>query len=244
MAFYQNPHAPTCPWYESTQTYGAPNLKWCEESLCQWISEPANTWSNLGYFIIAIVIMIVAKRKNHGPLLRQFGPITLFVGSMSFIYHASNFYITQIFDFVGVFLYLGWPIGMNLIRMEKLKPQSLWKFNLLQMLVLIGLLHVMYLLGIKYQLIVLVMSFVLLGLIYKSREVSKIKYQDLFISLGIYSAAFIFSITDQERIWCDPYQHGWFSQGHALWHWCSAASLFFVYRFYSQESYLKKPEHT
>ena len=39
----QNPHGVGCPWHSITETWGAPNVKWCEETLCQWISEPANT---------------------------------------------------------------------------------------------------------------------------------------------------------------------------------------------------------
>ena len=55
-----------CPWHDAQQTYGAPNINWCEPSTCGLISEPANSWSNLGFFIIAIALL----KKMHEPIIR------------------------------------------------------------------------------------------------------------------------------------------------------------------------------
>lgn len=33
-----------CPWSGWT----LPNLKWCEDNVCAWVTAPANTWSNPG----------------------------------------------------------------------------------------------------------------------------------------------------------------------------------------------------
>ena len=118
---YPNPHGPSCPWYDITEKTGAPNIKWCEETLCQWVSEPANTWSNLGYIIVGVFIIYLANKHKHNSNLKQFGPIVIFMGAMSLFYHQSNFYGSQILDFVGMFFFVGWAIGQNLIRLGKLK---------------------------------------------------------------------------------------------------------------------------
>jgi hypothetical protein len=89
---YPNPHAPSCPWYPVTEKVGAPNIKWCEETLCQWVSEPANTWSNLGYMIVAVIIMYLVNKNNQDSKLKQLGPIIFFMGAMSFFYNQNNFY--------------------------------------------------------------------------------------------------------------------------------------------------------
>ena len=36
---------PGCPWSGFTP----PNVDWCEEELCAWVVNPADTWSNLAY---------------------------------------------------------------------------------------------------------------------------------------------------------------------------------------------------
>ena len=101
---YPNPHAPSCPWYPITEKVGAPNLKWCEETLCQWVSEPANTWSNLGYMIVAVIVMYLANRNHQNSKLKQLGPIIFFMGAMSFFYHQSNFYFSQIFSLSNIYI--------------------------------------------------------------------------------------------------------------------------------------------
>ena len=35
--------APQCPWYDAQQTFGPPNVDWCEPTICAYINEPANT---------------------------------------------------------------------------------------------------------------------------------------------------------------------------------------------------------
>ena len=100
----QNPHGVGCPWHSITETWGAPNVKWCEETLCQWISEPANTWSNLAYIFAAILLW---KTKTKKPSVRTrlnyFSFAIAFCGIGSFIYHASNNRLTQFLDFLGMF---------------------------------------------------------------------------------------------------------------------------------------------
>ena len=233
---YQNPHGPSCPWYPITESQGAPNIKWCEETLCQWISEPANTWSNLGYMIVAVYILYYGIKNNHNFKLKQFGPIIFFMGAMSFFYHQSNFYGSQILDFVGMFLFVGWAKGMNLIRMGKLKDKHLIPFNLIVAGIYTIIMHIMYLTGVKFQMLVLISAFIIIGTEIAAQRIRKTDIKWFAASMGILVVAFGFSISDGQRIWCDPTQHGWFSQGHALWHWTAAIAMFTIYKHYSQDA--------
>ena len=56
---------PGCPWYEAQQSYGAPNVNWCEPTVCSVINEPANTWSNLPYLLVSLVLI---KKMKDQPL--------------------------------------------------------------------------------------------------------------------------------------------------------------------------------
>ena len=106
-----------CPWSGWTP----PNLKWCEENLCGWITTPANTWSNLAYLFVGILIIRECRGKP-GDLRRMFGPITLFLGAASFLYHASYTWFFQFFDFVGMFLVIILMITLNLRRLDWIHP--------------------------------------------------------------------------------------------------------------------------
>lgn len=233
---YENPHGPSCPWYPITESQGAPNIKWCEETLCQWISEPANTWSNLGYMIVAVYILFYGIKNKHNFKLLQFGPIIFFMGAMSFFYHQSNFYGSQILDFVGMFFFVGWAKGMNLIRMGKLKEQQLIPFNLIVATVYTIVMHLMYVTGVKFQMLVLISAFIIIGTEIAAQKIKKTDVKWFLASIGTLVVAFGFSISDGQRIWCDPSQHGWFSQGHALWHWTAAIAMFTIYKHYSQDA--------
>ncbi len=231
---YPNPHAPSCPWYDIAESMGAPNLKWCEENLCQWISEPSNTWSNLGYLTAGILTFYWAMKKNESHELKQFGPIIFFMGSMSFLYHLSNFYLSQIFDFIGMYTFTGWIIGMNLIRLSLIKRKNLIWFNLGIVMIETLILHVMYLNGIKFQVIILINAFLIVTTEFLARRKVTISYRNYYLGLFFLILAFSFSILDAKRIWCIPQNHGWFSQGHALWHWAAAIAMLFIYFHYAQ----------
>lgn len=232
---YKNPHGLSCPWYSLAESQGAPNIKWCEETLCQWVSEPANTWSNLGYLFIGLFITFLALKNEKTTELKQFGPIIFIMGAMSFFYHQSNFYGSQILDFVGMFFFVGWALGMNLIRLRLLLRRRLPVFYTGLTVFLTVLLHLMYLNELKFQVIILVMGLVIVG-----TEVALYLRQKKHIfwfgvSVLILIAAFGFSVVDGQRVWCDPTSHGWFHQGHALWHWLAGLAMFTIYLHYSEQ---------
>lgn len=235
MVTYPNPHGPSCPWYQITESQGAPNIKWCEETLCQWISEPANTWSNLGYLIVALIITYIAFKNRHSFNLKQFGPIIFFMGAMSFFYHQSNFYGSQILDFVGMFFFVGWAMGMNLIRLGKMSSNKLIPFNIVVAVIFTISMHIMYVTGIKFQGIVLLSAFIIIATEILAQRKLKTDIGWFMAAIGTLIVAFGFSISDGKRIWCDPTQHGWFSQGHALWHWTAAVAMYFIYKHYAQD---------
>ena len=150
---YPNPHPDMCPWHEAAVAVGAPNIKWCEATLCGWISEPANTWSNLAYLVLGAVIAWQNRRMPHYEL-RWMGPAMLLMGGFSLVYHASNNYLTQVFDFLGMYLLVFWMLVINLRRLG-------WFARERQKAVFVALcvagtllVHLMYLAELKFQLII------------------------------------------------------------------------------------------
>jgi len=93
-----------------------------------WVSEPANTWSNLTFIVVSALIWMNLhltiqadqsarpKQAHIHRLVRAFAPIVFFMGLFSLVYHASVTFLLQAFDFFGMFLYTVHMITLNLIR--------------------------------------------------------------------------------------------------------------------------------
>jgi len=250
MSFYVNPHGHSCPWYAPTELVGAPNIKWCEETLCQWVSEPANTWSNIPYLIAALFIYWSANRKGGGRAtsLKQaegellwMAPAMFIMGLGSFIYHMSNNYASQVLDFVGMFLFVFWFIILNLRRLNVLNKKNQAPVFAGLVIITTVILHVMYLNFLKIQFIVVIgVAAIALTeyLCYKKDKKegkSDTNYRYLTIAAVIMAIAQIFSLLDLKRILCSPQNH--IFQGHALWHVLGAIGLCFAYKHWEQFSY-------
>ena len=238
MSFYVNPHGHSCPWYPSAELFGAPNIKWCEETLCHWISEPANTWSNLLYILISFYIFWSAK-KTKQPELIWMGPAMLLMGLASFAYHMSNNYFTQVLDFVGMYLFVFWILILNFRRLKILTKQNQVSALIALSIACTIILHLMYINFMKFQMIVaLAVAVIILTeyICYKrmKQNSSLPRHHNKFMLAGIFfvGIAQTFSQLDLNRIMCDPQNH--FLQGHALWHIFGAIGLTVAYKHYEQ----------
>jgi len=126
------------PWQSWRQALGnATNF--CEMNrFDQLIVQPSNTWSNLGYIIIGIMFISIAKndhkyehRKNVNNLMAKFpgftyliGFSTLYMGIGSFFYHATLTYFFQKLDQTGMYFLLTAFLAYVLF---KLFPQIKYK---------------------------------------------------------------------------------------------------------------------
>lgn len=221
------PLEPGCPWYEVSQL-APPNVKWCEASQCSWITEPANTWSNLAYIVAAIVVYQIYK-KHGGESLRRAAWYSFWIGVTSGVYHASYNFFSQIFDFFGMYLMGFLVLNQTLIRMgviQKDKEQKQFWISVM----LTTLLTILFkFIGFPYQAIVLalVVSNLVLEVRLNSRSSENVDTRYFWSSIGMMAVGITFSILDAKRIFCDPNNH--LIQGHALWHvFVSVAFVFWA----------------
>lgn len=212
-----NPHPPGCFWHQYAERFGVPDIKYCEETLCQFISEPANTWSNLSFIIVGLIIFFkVQRHQNDSRFVELYGLNTIFVGATSFFYHLSNNFLTQFIDFLGMYAFFGLLLLGNLELLGKIKKAKLLPIYLLSFIPYSALFFTFRYLGIPVQL-----SMALIvggGLITKFLvvRVYSISLKWLFIALGIFGLALTCQVLDINRVWCDPSNH-WL-QFHGLWH--------------------------
>lgn len=238
---YLNPHAPGCPWHAAAELVGAPNIKWCETTVCSWISEPANTWSNALYLVFAVVIYMQCRKSSHLEL-RWMGPAMFFMGLFSLVYHASNNYVTQVFDFIGMYLLVFWFLVINLRRCGFIARASQVKVWLLLSVACTGLVHAMYLTGLKFQLIVAVgvLAIIATEVIARRKDAAeRVPIGNFVVGLCFVGVAQVASLMDGSRTLCMP-DHAWL-QGHAIWHVLAAIGLYFAYLHYRQMDFDRLP---
>lgn len=227
--------APQCPWYELSEM-AKPNVKWCEATQCGWITEPANTWSNLAFIISGLIIWYLARKKNQKSLT-LIGQVGVFVGACSFVYHMSYTMVLQVFDFVAMYAFVGVLLLFNLRRLEKISREKQLPFFFGLVIGCTALFMAFYALKIPMQIIVavLVVAFIVSEFMARKKLPTKPNSKNFifaFLSLGV---ALTFTLLDVTRTWCNPDDH--IFQGHAIWHVFNALTIFFIYKYFEQFSF-------
>ena len=230
-----NPWTPLpvgCPWSELNRRF-PPNVKWCEETLCSWIAEPANTWSNVAYLLVGGWLLLLAARQGRRDM-RAFGFTSLFVGVASFCYHASVNFPTQVLDFVGMYLFIALLLVRNLERLAGTAPGQRRDLYWAGVGICTALTLVFRYFAVPIQPIVgaLILLILLTEWRLSVRPGDRTARGSFFLSLGLLAAASVCSVLDVSRTACNPQNH--VLQGHAAWHVLSALSMMASYRFYRQ----------
>jgi len=220
------PLPPGCPWSGFTP----PNVNWCEEELCAWIVNPADTWSNLLYLVLGALMWREAHRRRSASLA-AFGPASIALGVSSFLFHASYTWMLQFFDYVGMFLFCFCVLALNARRLGWIAARHQVAAMLVGVAAASALVPPLFHRGFPIQVVVLVLVLAMIG-----QEVWLLRRDGALpahrwwgAALALLVAAAVFSVLDLTRVWCDPSDH-WL-QGHALWHLLSAASLYAIFRF-------------
>lgn len=224
------PIAPGCPWHDLSQ-YGLPNVNWCEETLCAAVNEPANAYSNLAYVFMALIMWSLSRTLRSGTLHR-FAPAATLVGVVSFVYHASNTYVTQVLDFLGMYVFCFLLLLLNVERLGGLGRRAAQRALPLCVFAATTFTAVVAPLGFPIQSLIgmLILGIVVTEILLRRRRVYSLRY--FFLSLLLLTAGAMCSALDVTRRLCDPTNH--VLQGHAAWHVLSAASLLMAFLHYRQ----------
>jgi hypothetical protein len=230
---YPNITNPECVWTPLREWGGLPNVKWCEETLCGVIAEPANTWSNLAYLVVAAWLWWFT-RKDESRTLRFWAPVAFFVGTTSFAYHATVAFVTQVFDFWGMYFFFGLILLLNVVRMGKLAPEKLFRTLYLAIGALTLFTVVVAKMHLPVQGIVVVLIVATLTTEVLASRASKdpVSHRFLGVTLVFITVAMAFSASDASGLRCDPKDHVF--QGHAIWHVFGSISMAFAHLHYRQ----------
>ena len=214
-----------CPWDSLPQ---AP-LEFCERSLCAWIKQPGNTWSNSAYILVGIAIYRLARREKNRHLI-WIGIVAVFTGLGSAFLHMSGTYLGGCADYLGMFLGTGLLTGYNTRRWLGCSFRTMYFIYAATTITFMVLLHLfpeqnryLYALGMPCCLIELRLFF---------REGKSINYRPYLQSAALVSGSMLFWWLDASKKLCDPDNH--ILSGHALWHILTALSFLPLYRYYAQ----------
>ena len=220
-----------CPWdgFESAA------MHFCERELCGWITQPANTWSNLAYIIVGAWLIRLAFREGHRPLA-AIGLIEILIGMGSFFFHMSSTHLGEVVDVGAMYLLVGYALVINLRRYLRRTGSDLTpKVAVAGYVGLVGA-SIAAIAVFKGE--VGIWIFAVQAVIAGHLETRMYRkhggeedYGPLKKLLGVFGLAWAFWWLDLLGLFCDPDNH--FLQGHAIWHVLNSVVFYFLYRFYS-----------
>ena len=198
------------------------NLAFCEQRVCGWIVEPANTWTNVGFLIAGIAILFTPRGRA-----RHLGWIALVTGLASASFHATGTLVGQLFDQSAMFLETSLFIVIDL---DRLKPRSQ---------------RVRYLVLASSSIILLVtfptagialftlhsVGFVVLEVVCFARSRAR-SYRSLIGAWLCFVASFLVWSLDKSGAVCEPQNH--VLTLHGVWHLLGAISFALYYRHFRQ----------
>ena len=225
----------TCPW----SGWAPATIQFCEKPICAWITQPANTWSNL-FFIIAGWFIWQAARKNQRSDLLIVGGSAVFLGFASGLFHASGTFFFEFFDLAGMFLISSMMVTLNARRWLRLSNSAVIAMFLALTLSGMGIMLIERWAGIPIFGTHIAMALTIELIVHLRGD--RVLYKDMFYMVGSFAAAFSFWIGDITGRLCDPGNH--FISGHGVWHTLNALAILFLYRFYRQFELFSKSDAT
>ena len=228
----------SCPWQSMEIHFGAANVKWCEQRLCSLINEPANAWSNILYIFLGLFLIWKGyknQKNKSGQFQFVFGCVVYIMGFFSFIYHSTNNYLTQIFDFIGMFFYVYLLLSLSLYNFKIITARFGLYLWLALSIISTLMIPLSRLIHFPYQAIVGIAAviIVILQAIQFRKNPANYPVKPLIFCLLFFISGVIFSYLDVKGIFCNPENH--FMQGHAIWHLLSAVGVYFAYLMFSKQ---------
>lgn len=220
--------AANCPWSK----FEAAKVSFCEHRLCDWVVEPANTWSNIGYFIAGAVVLYLA-RKFKRPDLQPIGYIGIFLSFASSALHATGTFWGEWVDHLAMNMFAGFALGFNLWRCKRLNARTIYV-----VMTFAAVIPSLIMIPFKpYGILLFVAMVVITGSLeiyanFSSWSGTKASRRHLFYLCGWFALAYAIWNLDFRHIICNPDNH--ILQGHSLWHLFNSMCFYHLFAYYKQ----------
>ncbi|MDB4937104.1 MAG: hypothetical protein JWP87_4076 [Labilithrix sp.] len=212
---------PSCPW-----TWLEPaTSRFCEDAVCGYVREPANTWSNVGFVACGLWMLRCAPTAPR--LVRRFAWVALFLGVGSAAFHATRTYLGGLLDTAGMQATAAFLIAANMRRLFPARSdmRTFWSLAAIGTLAAIAFeAHERTIYGVEMA------TAGLLELAILRRSGPWRAHRWLAWSWATFIPGYALWWVDVNRVVCSPAAH--VVNGHAAWHLLMAASLFAMYRWH------------
>lgn len=210
-----------------------PDACFCEAIRESLVRQPANTWSSLGFVVVALwAAMRSARRRRRGLSTLAPGEMRLLstslalVGVGSAFYHASLTFAGQVADVAGMYLVATFILLHRIGLRFNISPvRGALGFTLLNAALMVGQVTTPSLRRPVFA------SLLAVALIAEWRAARSGRR---WLGAGALTmvVAFLIWIVDQQRLVCAPDS---VLQGHALWHLLGAVAAVCLYRSYEED---------
>jgi hypothetical protein len=216
----------SCPW----SRFEPAAIEFCERRLCAWVVEPANTWSNIGFVLVGLLILFKVGKESR-PDLKMIGLTAVLVGIGSTLFHMTGTRWGEVIDVSAMYLISSLFIVFAAQRLWALPMSRFVMTYLVLATVTMAALVLSKTNGIWLFAAHITVA-VLLELQAFRTLSSRAQYRDLGLMAITFTVAFTSWALDVRHIICNPDNH--IFGGHALWHLANATCLWFYYRFQKQ----------
>lgn len=233
-------------WNNWKQATCMPSECFCEKPRGNLFQQPSNTWSNMGFVIVGLVIICQsAKNDIRKDLFSYFavfyGIGDVLLGITSAFYHFSLTFLGQFLDNLGMFFVICWCITYNFARLSKFFRTGTF-FILYYGLILVAAYVNLFLPEVRrhafaFSILIFFISQVVIDFIIKPWNNGGIDYFYFIAALVSLIVAFGIWNVDLRRVYCDENS---LLQGHAAWHLLNGLATYYLYLFFKSE--VKKPE--
>jgi hypothetical protein len=216
-----------CPWdgFETAATH------FCEHELCAWIEQPANTWSNLAYVVIGVVVLLRAHRDRRMDLA-AIGWIAIVLAGGSMFFHGSSTALGEMVDLSMMYLFSTFVIVLNVKRLLG-STARLWALAIAIFGATIVVLVAYLPAGIPLFVTHVIVAGALEIRIRRVARVEGARYGYLVLLVLFFAVAWTAWWLDILEIVCDPHDHVF--QGHAFWHVSNSFCFLWAYEFYASQ---------
>lgn len=196
-----------------------------------------NTYSNLGLFIVGVLLLWSAHRQRDAyakVIERNIGLISIIIGISSATAHATQLLIGSLMDYVAQFLLMAYVVSLNGARLwrwsSKLQRGFVFLVVVLAWIICSFEKHIGLFLFVFFLGAALFTEFLNQKRIRELKEaVDRSALVNVLIFLGI--GLICFGL-DAEKIGCDANNH--IFQLHGVWHLWVAGSIFYTAKYYGQ----------
>ena len=226
---------------------------YCEISTQGLLAEPLNTWSNLSFIGIGLIIawqMMCGSFRDKVNILTTndfmaifFASLVICLGPASMVMHAVYTNLGVELDILSEYLICGYLMGYSTQRFFRLHI----RYFVIIFLLVIVICEVVMRWQVPIPIVegltnLLVGIFLILSILMELliMFVRRVKIQKWWGITSIVTFIFSFLIWNFSRngnALCDPYS--WF-QGHAVWHALDALALYFLFRYYTSENAVER----